>query len=70
MNAILVCVDYSDLLAITLPHNRHHFNKVMVVTTPEDKDTIRLCESFPFLVGSYAVRDLARAAALFPVALM
>jgi hypothetical protein len=42
MNAILVCVDYGDLLNITLPYNRHHFDKVMVVTTPTDNETRRV----------------------------
>jgi hypothetical protein len=32
MNAILVAVDYADLLALTLPYNRRHFDRVMVVT--------------------------------------
>ena len=35
-NAILVCVDYADLLAITLPANRHHFNRVVVVSSSAD----------------------------------
>lgn len=39
MRAICVCVDYSDILAITLPHNRHHFTDVMIITTSRDKDT-------------------------------
>ena len=42
MNAILVCVEYSDLLAITLPYNRHHFEKVLVVTSMNDTETIRV----------------------------
>lgn len=36
MRAILVCVDYADLLAVTLPYNRHHFDDVMVVTASSD----------------------------------
>ena len=36
MRAILVSVDYADLLAECLPRNRHHFSEVMVVTTPGD----------------------------------
>jgi hypothetical protein len=32
MNAILVSVNYSDVLRMTLPYNRHHFQKVLVVT--------------------------------------
>lgn len=35
MRAILVAVDYTDLLAVTLPYNRHHFDEVMVVTDPK-----------------------------------
>lgn len=32
MRAIMVCVDYQDLLAVTLPYNRHHFGEVHVIT--------------------------------------
>ena len=42
MKSILVCVDYHDYLAITLPRNRHHFSEVMVVTTERDKETQRV----------------------------
>lgn len=42
MKAILVCVDYSDFLAITLPYNRHHFEEVMVVTAPNDQKTLQI----------------------------
>ncbi|KKN14996.1 hypothetical protein LCGC14_0990550 [marine sediment metagenome] len=35
--ALIICVDFSDLLAITLPYNRHHFEEVLVVTTPADE---------------------------------
>lgn len=46
MRAILVCVDYADILAITLPYNRHHFTEVMVVTTPSDIETISVAEKY------------------------
>lgn len=36
MRAILVSVDYSDILGLTLPWNRHHFTEVMVVTSTTD----------------------------------
>lgn len=42
MNGITVCVDYSDLLSITLPYNREHFNRFVVVTSPHDQSTIQV----------------------------
>jgi hypothetical protein len=41
MRAIMTAVDYADILAITLPYNRQHFDDVLIVTTPGklDKDT-------------------------------
>lgn len=42
LRAILVCVDYSDLLAITLPYNRHHFSEIMVVTSFNDAATVKI----------------------------
>jgi len=42
IRAILVSVDYADILAITLPYNRHHFTDTMVVTTTTDRETERI----------------------------
>lgn len=39
LRAIIVCVDYSDLLAVTLAYNRHHFSDVLVVTSDDDDKT-------------------------------
>lgn len=39
MKAVIVCVDFADLLALTLPYNRHHFDEVLIVTSPEDRET-------------------------------
>lgn len=44
MKAILVSVDFGDLLSITLPHNRHHFSEVAVVTTPTDTLTHEIAD--------------------------
>lgn len=34
--AILVCVDYWDILRITLPYNRKHFSEVMIVASIDE----------------------------------
>jgi hypothetical protein len=44
MRAFIVSVDYAGELAVTLPYNRHHFSDVVVVTTPDDKETIKVAE--------------------------
>ncbi len=41
MNAIIVSVDYTDLLSLTLPYNRHHFNRVMIVTSVQDYGNVQ-----------------------------
>lgn len=44
LKAIMVCVDYGDILSWTLPYNRHHFSEVAVVTTMEDELTHDVAE--------------------------
>ena len=39
MRGIVVCVNYSDLLKITLPRNARHLSEVLVVTHPDDEAT-------------------------------
>ncbi len=43
LEAITVCVDYSDFLAETLPENLRHFDHYVVVTSYEDTQTQDLC---------------------------
>lgn len=43
IEAVTVCVNYSDFLAYTLPLNKQHFDHWVIITTKEDKETQRLC---------------------------
>lgn len=44
IEAVCVCVNYSDFLAASLPFNLPLFDDIVIVTTPEDDATIRLCK--------------------------
>ena len=37
--AVLVSVDFADLLDVTLPYNQHHFEEVLVITSTADKQS-------------------------------
>lgn len=42
--AVLVCVDFSDVLNISLPFNKQHFVSTTVVTHPRDTKTIEVAQ--------------------------
>ena len=46
MQAITVCLNYTDYLAIALRHNRKHFKSYYIVTSEEDSATLALCKEF------------------------
>ena len=39
LEAVTVCVDYGDFLAQTLPGNMEHFDRYVIVTSSDDKET-------------------------------
>ena len=41
---VIVCVNYSDVLKISLPHNLQLVDTICVVTNPDDQETINICE--------------------------
>lgn len=46
VEAVTVSVGCGDFLAHTLPLNMHHFDRIVVVTEPQDKDTINVCDHY------------------------
>jgi hypothetical protein len=46
IECLVTCVGYADFLAVTLPINMNHFDKIVVVTAPHDKDTQRVCDYY------------------------
>lgn len=46
-NAITVCVDFSDLLSISLPRNAHHFGRIVVVSDFSDSATAAVVATIP-----------------------
>lgn len=46
MEAVIVCDRYHDFLRNTLPSNKFLFDRIVVVTSPEDKETQKLCEFY------------------------
>lgn len=46
IEAIIICVNYSDFLAHTLPNNKQHLDKIIVVTDTKDTATKNLCTMY------------------------
>lgn len=46
LEAVVVCDRYHDFLRCTLPHNKFIFDRIVVVTSHEDRETQRICEFY------------------------
>lgn len=46
IEAVTVCVNYGDFLAVTAEWNRHLFDHWVVVTTPDDELTREVCQRY------------------------
>lgn len=46
IEAVTVCVNYSDFLAHTLPHNKNHFDRMVIVTDTKDIETKKVCDYY------------------------
>ena len=46
LEAVVICINYSDFLRVTLPHTKHQFSKIVVVTDTKDVETARVCEFY------------------------
>ena len=44
LEGVIVCVNYSDFLTHTLPHNKNLFNNLVVVTDTKDIKTKQICD--------------------------
>lgn len=44
--AVIVCVNYADFLVQTLPHIRHIFDRIVVVTSTKDGYTQQVCDYY------------------------
>lgn len=54
IEAVTVCVDYADFLAETIPANRPHLDRWMIVTSPNDEATLDLCHRYSLEVVTTA----------------
>ena len=45
IRAIVPCVEYSDILNLTLPYNKSFVSETLVVTSPDDTQTIEVAQS-------------------------
>lgn len=47
---VIACVDFGDFLATTLPWNREAFDRMVIVTSPEDEETKKVARQYNCVV--------------------
>ena len=46
LEALTICVNYSDYLERIIPYNKNYFDKWIIITTYEDEDTLKICDKY------------------------
>lgn len=46
IEAVIICVNYSDFLDITLDQNLKHFDQIIVITSEKDIGTYEICKKY------------------------
>lgn len=46
LEAVIISVNYSDILKISLEENQHIFDNIVIVTSSKDKNTQNLCKKY------------------------
>lgn len=54
MNAVITSVNYSDFLTWSLPHNAHHFERIVVVTSTTDSATAEVASPYAQVIRTDA----------------
>lgn len=59
LEAVTVCVNYGDILRVTMPFNKPLFNNWIIVTTPEDTETQDVCRYYnvPYIATNVFYED-------------
>ena len=53
IEGIIICVNYSDFLDITLDQNLKHFDQIIVVTDEKDIGTHEICKKYNHSLNSW-----------------
>lgn len=46
LRGVIVCVNFGELLSVTLPYNRHHFDEMLIITSRKDELTCALARRY------------------------